>query len=97
MKKRIEKYSSSSSVDRKKIKVHKIYLIVSILLGMILAIGMPFFNEPDGQYHYVVSSNMVNLSNDISAYGEVGIGTGIDQQINAYQQGGYFQKYYLPK
>ena len=97
MKKRIEKYSSSSSVDRKKIKVHKIYLIVSILLGMILAIGMPFFNEPDGQYHYVASSNMVNLSNDISAYGEVDIGTGIDQQIKAYQQGGYFQKYYLTK
>ena len=97
MKKRIEKYSISPSMDGKKSKVHKIYLTVSVLLGMILAIGMPFFNEPDGQYHYVVSSNMVNLSNDISAYGEVGIGTGIDQQINAYQQGGYFQKYYLTK
>ena len=84
-------------MDGKKSKVHKIYLTVSVLLGMILAIGMPFFNEPDGQYHYVASSNMVNLSNDISAYGEVGIGTGIDQQINAYQQGGYFQKYYLTK
>ena len=97
MKKRIEKYFRSFSVDRKKIKVHKIYLIVSILLGMILAVGMPFFNEPDGQFHYVVSSNMVNLSNDISAYGEPSIGTGIDQQIKAYQQGGYFQKYYLTK
>ena len=97
MKKKIEKYSTSSYVDRKKIKVHKIYLIVSILLGIILAIGMPFFNEPDGQFHYVVSSNMVNLSNDISAYGEPSIGTGIDQQTKAYQQGVYFQKYYLTK
>ena len=84
-------------MDGKKSKVHKIYLIVSILLGMILAVGMPFFNEPDGQFHYVVSSNMVNLSNDISAYGEVSIGTGIDQQVKAYQQGDYFQKYYLTK
>lgn len=97
MKKRIEKKSVSSSVDEKKNNLHKIYLIISVLLGMILAIGMPFFNEPDGQYHYVVSSNMVNLSNDISAYGEVSIGTGIDQQIKAYQQGDYFQKYYLTK
>ena len=84
-------------MDGKKSKVHKIYLTVSVLLGMILAIGMPFFNEPDGQYHYVVSSNMVNLSNDISAYGEPSIGTGIDQQTKAYQQGVYFQKYYLTK
>lgn len=97
MKKRTEKNSIPSSADGKKSKVHKIYLIVSILLGMILAVGMPFFNEPDGQFHYVVSSNMVNLSNDISAYGEVSIGTGIDQQVKAYQQGDYLQKYYLTK
>ncbi|MEI3626299.1 hypothetical protein AMHIJAGA_01027 [Lactococcus lactis] len=97
MKKRKEKKSVSSSVVGEKSKVHKVYLIISVLLGMILAIGMPFFNEPDGQYHYVVSSNMANLSNDISAYGEPEIGTGIDQQIKAYQQGDYFQTYYLTK
>lgn len=97
MKKRKEKKSVSSSVVGEKSKVHKVYLIISVLLGMILAVGMPFFNEPDGQYHYVVSSNMANLSNDISAYGEPEIGTGIDQQIKAYQQGDYFQTYYLTK
>ncbi|GHU37233.1 membrane protein [Bacilli bacterium] len=98
MKNRIEEEKIiSSSINGKKGKLHKGYLILSVLLGMILAIGMPFFNEPDGQFHYVVSSNMVNLSNDISAYGEVSIGTGIDQQLEVYQQGGYFQKYYLTR
>ena len=61
MQKRKEKKSASSSMTREKSKVHKIYLILSVLLGMVLAVGMPFFNEPDGQYHYVVSSNMANL------------------------------------
>ena len=97
MNKRSKRNSNSSNVRERKNNLHRLYLIVSVVLGMILAVGMPFFNEPDGQYHYVISSNMVNLSNDISAYGEEGIGTGIDQQVSAYQQGNYFQKYYLTK
>lgn len=43
MKKRKEKKSVSSSVVGEKSKVHKVYLIISVLLGMILAVGMPFF------------------------------------------------------
>ncbi|AIS02800.1 DUF2142 domain-containing protein [Lactococcus lactis] len=97
MKKRTEKKIISPSIYERKNNLHKIYLIVSVVLGMILAIGMPLFNEPDGQYHYVVSSYMSGLSNDISIYNEKEIGTGIDQQVVSYQQGNYFNNYYLTK
>ncbi|MEG1485852.1 DUF2142 domain-containing protein [Lactococcus sp.] len=97
MKKRTEKKITSPSIGERKNNLHKIYLIVSVVLGMILAIGMPLFNEPDGQYHYVVSSYMSGLSNDISVYNEKEIGTGIDQQVVSYQQGNYFNTYYLTK
>lgn len=97
MNKKIEKKAVSLSLGGKTNYLHKIYLMVSVVLGLILAIGMPLFNEPDGQYHYVISSNLSGLSNDLSVYGEREIGSGIDCQVTAYQQGNYFKTYYLTK
>ena len=51
-------------------KVYKFYLSIALFFGIILSIGMPFFNEPDGVYHFVNSSNIVHLTTDITVYGE---------------------------
>lgn len=73
--------------------LHKIYFVVAVVIGIILSIGMPLFSEPDGQWHYSVSSNIVHLSNDLSAYGEP-VGTGMETQKIAYQRGNRFEKYF---
>ncbi|MFC4653061.1 DUF2142 domain-containing protein [Lactococcus nasutitermitis] len=78
-------------------KIHRVYLILAIIIGVSLSLFMPLFNEPDGQYHYTVSTNMVGISNDISAYGEASISSGIKAQIPSYQSGNYFQKYFQNK
>ena len=78
-------------------KIHKVYLLLALIIGVTLSIAMPFFNEPDGQYHYTASTNIAGLSNDLSAYGEVAIGSGIDQQLERYQRGNYFEAYYKNK
>nr|UKS69435.1 DUF2142 domain-containing protein [Lactococcus garvieae] len=84
--KRIEK-------DRFEKNLHKIYFAVAVIIGLVLSIGMPLFSEPDGQWHYSVSSNIAGLSNDLSAYGEpVGTGTGV--QKSAYQRENWFEKYF---
>lgn len=90
----MQKASFFNKIDR---KIHKIYLVLAILIGVSLSIFMPLFNEPDGQYHYTVATNMVGLSNDISAYGEESISTGMTPQIIVYQSGNYFEKYFKNK
>ncbi|QDK70485.1 DUF2142 domain-containing protein [Lactococcus protaetiae] len=77
--------------------IHKIYLILALLIGMTLSIAMPLFNEPDGQYHYTAATNIAGLSNDLSAYGEIEITSGIDQQIPHYQNGNFFKTYFKNK
>lgn len=77
--------------------IHKIYLTLALLLGALLAIGMPFFNEPDGQYHYIVSSQIAGLTTNLSHYGEQTIGTGVDGQVPFYQDNTRFEEYYLQK
>ncbi|MDC0825626.1 DUF2142 domain-containing protein [Lactococcus petauri] len=80
-------------IDRFEKNLHKIYFTVAVVIGIILSVGMPLFSEPDGQWHYSVSSNIAGLSNDLSAYGEpVGTGTGV--QKTAYQQENWFEKYF---
>ncbi|MCH1722639.1 DUF2142 domain-containing protein [Lactococcus formosensis] len=80
-------------IDRFEKNLHKIYFTVAVIIGVVLSIGMPLFSEPDGQWHYSVSSNIAGLSNDLSAYGEpVGTGTGV--QKSAYQQENWFEKYF---
>lgn len=84
-------FSTEETIEK---HIHKIYLVLALVIGMILSLAMPLFNEPDGQYHYTVSTNIAGLSNDLSAYGEVEIVTGIDKQIPSYQSGNFFEKYF---
>lgn len=87
----MKKFISTEEMMNK--KIHKLYLFLALFIGIVLSIAMPLFNEPDGQYHYTASTNIAGLSNDLSAYGEISIGTGIDQQIPHYQSGNFFETY----
>lgn len=78
-------------------KIHKIYLVIALVVGMSLSVAMPLFNEPDGQYHYTAATNMAGITNDLSAYGESEIVTGINQQIVHYQDGNFFETYFKNK
>lgn len=77
-------------------KIHKFYLTIALFFGVILSIGMPFFNEPDGVYHFVNSSNIVHLTTDITVYGENSkwFGNQFINQKPAYQNRDYFKKYF---
>lgn len=77
--------------------IHKVYLFLAIFFGLIFSVAMPFFNEPDGQYHFVASSSLVGLTTDISRYGEPTISTGMTNQQPSYKDGTRFEKYYLTK
>lgn len=87
-------FKTEESINK---RIHKLYLLLALLIGVTLSVAMPFFNEPDGQYHYTASTNIAGLSNDLSAYGEVSIGSGIDQQLGRYQKGNYFEAYFKNK
>lgn len=93
----ISKKLKSSNMKNLTKNIHKIYFGIAILFGLIFSIGMPFFNEPDGPYHFVVSSNMVGLTPDISKYGEFTVGSGMANQADSYNNGTRFEKYYLTK
>ena len=80
-----------------KSKIHKVYLVLALFIGMSFSLAMPLFSEPDGMFHYTVSTNIVKLSNDLSAYGESRIGTNFSTQVTNYQQGTIFEKYYKNK
>lgn len=75
--------------------IHKFYLGIAIFLGLVFSIAMPFFNEPDGQYHYSASTNLVGIPTDLSRYGELNISTGMDGQKESYKNGTRLEKYYL--
>ncbi|WP_282667318.1 DUF2142 domain-containing protein [Lactococcus cremoris] len=86
----------STKVDGLEKRIHKYYLVIALFFGVVLSILMPFFNEPDGVYHFVNSSNIVHLTTDINVYGENSKWFG-DQFMNqkpAYQNGDYFKKYF---
>lgn len=86
----------STKVDGLEKRIHKYYLVIALFFGVVLSILMPFFNEPDGVYHFVNSSNIVHLTTDINVYGENSKWFG-DQFVNqkpAYQNGDYFKKYF---
>ena len=81
-------FLSEESLEK---NLHKIYLILALSIGITLSLVMTLFNEPDGQYHYTASTNIAGISNDLSAYGETQIVSGIDAQIPKYQKGIFFE------
>lgn len=87
-------FLSEESLEK---NLHKIYLILALSIGITLSLVMPLFNEPDGQYHYTASTNIAGISNDLSAYGETQIVSGIDAQIPKYQKGIFFESYFQNK
>ena len=86
----------STKVEEIEKKIHKYYLVIALFFGVIFSIWMPFFNEPDGVYHFVNSSNIVHLTTDINVYGENSkwFGDQFSNQKPAYQKGDYFKKYF---
>ncbi len=84
-------FMSEESIEK---KIHKVYFFLALFIGMVFSLAMPLFSEPDGMFHYTVSTNMAHLSNDLSAYGETRIGTNFTTQVESYQQGNVFEKYY---
>ncbi|MFV0555723.1 MAG: DUF2142 domain-containing protein [Lactovum sp.] len=103
---RVESFEKSYSNDNKlgltneqvsSKSIHKFYLIIALCLSFVLAIGMPIFSEPDGQVHFERSADIVGIYTDLTQYGEVKTKGGLTQQIEAYQKGEYFDKYYLTK
>lgn len=79
------------------IAIHRIYFVLAILFGLVFSVAMPMFSEQDGQYHYVAASGIVNLPTNLSNYGEYSVGSGMKGQEVFYQNGTYFQQYYLQK
>lgn len=77
--------------------IHKIYLLIAVIGGLLISIAMPMFNEPDGQYHFSVSSAMVGLNTDISKYGEPEISSGMYRQKEFYQSGTFLEQYLFTK
>lgn len=86
-------FSTRETINK---NLHKIYLTLALFFGIIFSVGLPLFNEPDGVYHYVNSSNMVGLTNDVSAYGETRqwFGDQFAHQRENYQNGTFFEKYF---
>jgi uncharacterized membrane protein len=77
--------------------IHKVYLIVAVLLGLVLSIAMPPFSEPDGQVHFVSAAKIVNVIPDMSQIAETGKGGGINFQRAGFQDGSHFKRYYESK
>ena len=86
--------------SKKKVtKIHKIYLVVALIIGITFSVFMPFFNEPDGQYHYVISSNIVGITNDVTHYGETYTfyGDQYQHEVPYYKTGSFFEHYFVRK
>jgi uncharacterized membrane protein len=75
--------------------IHKIYLVVAVVLGLLSSVINPIFNEPDSPYHFEASANMVGLVVDISRYGSTSVTTSLTGQSQSYADGTHFEKYYL--
>ncbi|MGT2957490.1 hypothetical protein A9Q68_03620 [Streptococcus bovimastitidis] len=84
-------------IEFDKYKIENLFLIFGLLITITLSLSMPLFNEPDGQYHFAVSSRIVNSSVDTSRYGVDHVVTGMSDQKESYQNGTHFEKYYLNK
>ena len=53
-------------LSKQNLPVHKIYIVLALLFGIIFSIAMPIFHEQDGQYHFAASSAMVDLPVNLS-------------------------------
>ncbi|MGR1376756.1 hypothetical protein UW650_08435, partial [Streptococcus agalactiae] len=67
--------------------LHKTYFILGLTITIVLSLLMPFFNEPDGQYHLAVSGRISNNIIDTSYYGEYNIDSGMRRQSTSYRDG----------
>lgn len=77
--------------------VHKIYFLLALVLGLMLALFMPLFSEPDGQVHFTSAASIVGIYPDMTQYGEKPTTGGLVQQQPTYQNGSHFENYYLMK
>ncbi|MGT2932491.1 DUF2142 domain-containing protein [Streptococcus catagoni] len=77
--------------------IHKTFLVIGLTITMFFSFLLPFFNEPDGQYHLAVSGRISNSVIDTSKYGEMNITSGMKSQKDSYKDGTRFEKYYLNK
>lgn len=82
------------STGRLNKSIHRIYLTLSLVIGIILILCMPIFSEPDGQAHYLTSSVIAGIPNDIGKYGELGPTHGLSNVKNSYQRNEVFKQYY---
>lgn len=81
-----------------KFNIPKIFLALSISIGILMSFAMPLFNESDGQYHFVDSTNLVGLTTDITSYGESKSSwTGTVSVKDALQNRDYFERYFVQK
>ncbi|KXT79150.1 DUF2142 domain-containing protein [Streptococcus sp. DD13] len=77
--------------------LHKTFLVVGLSLTFVLSVFMPFFNEPDGQYHLAISGRVSNTIIDTSRYGEYRIDSGMRRLSPYYKDGTLFQHFYERK
>ncbi|GBG96539.1 DUF2142 domain-containing protein [Lactococcus termiticola] len=91
-----KKASAAKAVGR--FNVPKIFLLLSITIGILLSFSLPLFNESDGQYHFVDATNMVGLTTDITSYGESASNwNGFSSVASAIQDRDYFDRYFVQK
>ncbi|MGT2832078.1 DUF2142 domain-containing protein [Streptococcus halotolerans] len=76
-------------------KLHKVYITLAITLGTIFSLFMPFFNEPDGQYHLAVSGMVTDSIIDASQYNEYKVDSGMFRQSEFYKNGTRLETYYF--
>lgn len=77
--------------------IGKIYLTLALFLGLIFSLVMPIFNEPDGQVHFTQSELITGNVLDIRKYNLSFNGSGMLPEVPMYQNGKYFEEYYLRK
>ncbi|WP_159795605.1 DUF2142 domain-containing protein [Streptococcus halichoeri] len=75
--------------------IYKTFFVLGLTITFVFSLLMPFFNEPDGQYHLAVSGRIGNTVIDTSRYGELDIISGMVSQQDSYKDGTRFEKYYL--
>lgn len=77
--------------------IHKIYLLLSLTIGLIFSLALPVFQEQDGQYHFETSAALAGLPVNLSNIESIKSYHGLKEQARSHQVGGYFAQYYTQK